>query len=101
MCGLAGSLMVQMQQFMDVGMGVGIVIHGLASLMIGESIIGNTTIQKQLVAPLIGALIYQQIQGVALSFGLAPSDLKFFTGSIVLIVLSIQKAGQKSGNHIS
>lgn len=94
MFGLAGSLIVQMQQFMDVGMGVGIVIHGLASLMIGESIVGNRTISKQLAAPIIGALIYQQIQGIALSFGLAPSDLKFFTGSIVLIVLSIQKGGK-------
>lgn len=95
MFGLAGSLMVQIQQFMDVGIGVGIVIHGLASLMIGESIVGNNTIRKQLAAPIIGALIYQQIQGLALSFGLAPSDLKFFTGSIVLIVLALQKGGKE------
>ena len=91
MFGLAGSLIIQIQQFMDIGMGVGIAIHGLAGLMIGESIIGSNTIQKQLLAPIIGALIYQQIQGMALSFGLAPSDLKFFTGSIVLLVLAIQK----------
>lgn len=89
--GLAGSLMVQMQSYMDIGMGVGIVIHGLASLMIGEAIIGNTTIRSQLLAPLIGALLYQQIQGFALSVGLAPSDLKFFTGAIVVIVIAIQK----------
>ncbi len=94
MFGLAGSLIVQIQQFMDVGMGVGIVIHGLASLIIGESIVGNSTISKQLAAPIIGALIYQQVQGLVLSFGLAPSDLKFFTGSIVLIVLALQKGYQ-------
>lgn len=94
MFGLAGSLMVQMQQFMDVGMGVGVVIHGLASLMIGESIVGNDTIKKQLASPIIGALLYQQIQGLALSFGLAPSDLKFFTGSVVLIVLAMRKGGE-------
>jgi putative tryptophan/tyrosine transport system permease protein len=96
MFGLAGSLIAQIQQFMDVGMGVGIVIHGLASLMIGESIIGNSTISRQLAAPIIGALIYQQIQGLALSFGLAPSDLKFFTGSIVLLVLGLQKGGKNA-----
>lgn len=94
MFGLAGGLMVQIQQFMDIGMGVGIVIHGLASLMIGESIVGNSTIPKQLAAPIVGSLIYQQIQGIALSLGLAPSDLKLFTGSIVLIVLAIQKGGK-------
>lgn len=96
--GLAGSLMVQIQQFMDVGMGVGILIHGLAGLMIGESIVGNNTISKQLSAPIVGALIYQQIQGLALSFGLAPSDLRFFTGSVVLIVIAIQKGSATRGS---
>jgi putative tryptophan/tyrosine transport system permease protein len=96
MVGLAGGLMVQIQQFMDVGMGVGVVIHGLASLMIGDSIVGNTTMPKQLTSPVIGALIYQQIHGMALSLRLAPSDLKFFTGCIVLIVLVIQKRGRHS-----
>jgi putative ABC transport system permease protein len=83
--------MVQLQAYMDIGMGVGIVIHGLAALMIGEAIIGNETLNKQLLAPLIGALIYQQIQGMAINFGLAPSDLKFLTGFIVLSVIAMQK----------
>ncbi len=87
--GLAGSLMVQLQNYMDIGMGIGIVIHALAALMIGEKIIGNETLNKQLIAPLIGAIIYQQIQGIALSFGLAASDLKFFTGVIVLVVIAM------------
>jgi putative ABC transport system permease protein len=90
--GLAGSLIVQIQSYMDIGIGVGILIHGLASLMIGEAVVGNKTLNRQLVAPLVGALLYQQIQGVALSFGLAPSDLKFFTGTIVLLVIAFQKS---------
>jgi putative ABC transport system permease protein len=94
--GLAGSLIVQLQNYSDVGMGVGILIHGLAALMIGEAIIGNTTLNLQLAAPLIGALIYQQIQGVALFLGLAPSDLKFFTGIIVLSVIALKKEETKS-----
>ncbi len=89
--GLAGSLIVQVQQFMDVGMGVGIVIHGLASLMLGEVMVGNKNTPRQLAAPIIGALVYQQIQGVALALGLAPSDLRFFTGAIVLLVLALSK----------
>lgn len=89
--GLAGALMVQAQSYMDIGIGVGIVIHGLASLMIGEAIIGNNSLKKQLLAPLIGALTYQQIQGIALFMGLAPSDLKFLTASVVLLVLSLPK----------
>lgn len=90
--GLAGSLMVQLQNYMDIGMGVGIVIHALAALMIGESIIGNQNLARQLLAPFIGALIYQQIQGFAINMGLAPSDLKFLTGAIVLSVIALRKA---------
>lgn len=89
--GLAAGFMVQLQKYMGIDMGVGIVIHALAALMIGEKLIGNDSLNKQLLAPLVGALIYQQIQGVALSIGLAPSDLKFFTGSLVLIVIAMQK----------
>jgi putative ABC transport system permease protein len=67
------------------------VIHALAALMIGEAIVGKQTLSKQLCAPIIGALVYQQIQGAALSLGLAPSDLKFFTGCLVLIVITMQR----------
>jgi putative ABC transport system permease protein len=88
--GLAGSLIVQLQSYMDINMGVGIVIHALAALMIGECIIGNNTLNKQLLAPLIGALIYQQIQGISLTLGLAPSDLKLLTGIIVLGIISLR-----------
>lgn len=95
--GLAGSIMAQMQSYMDIGMGVGIVIHGLAALMIGETTTGNSNLKSQLLAPLVGALIYQQIQGVALFIGLAPSDLKFLTGFIVLAVIAIPK---KPGKNI-
>ncbi len=88
--GLAGSLIVQLQSYMDIGMGVGIVIHALAALMIGEAIIGSNSLNKQLLAPLVGALTYQQMQGIALNVGLAPSDLKFVTGSIVLAVIALR-----------
>ncbi len=84
---LGGSLMVQNQSYADIGMGVGIVIHALAALMIGESIVGQQTLRRQIIAPFIGALIYQQIQGLAISMGLAPSDLKLVTGIIVLIAI--------------
>ncbi len=95
--GLSGSLMVQLQNYMDIGMGFGIVIHGLASLIIGEALIGKHTMTRQLFAPLIGALMYQQIQGVALSLGLAPTDLKFFTGGIVLLVIAMKKEEKGAG----
>jgi len=88
--GIAAGLTVNLQSYMDVGMGIGIVIHALAALMIGECLIGNYTINRQLIAPLLGALLYQQIQGLVMFLGLAPSDLKFLTGAIVLAVIAFK-----------
>ena len=84
----AGSIMVQIQSYADINMGIGIVINALAALLIGESIIGSSSLIRQISAPLLGAVIYQQIQGVAIALGLLPSDLKLVTGSIVLLVIS-------------
>ncbi|MDQ5891122.1 MAG: putative tryptophan/tyrosine transport system permease protein [Candidatus Dependentiae bacterium] len=89
--GLAGSLMVQMQNYMDIGIGVGIVIHGLAALMLGEALVRGEGLVPKLSAPLVGALVYQQIQGLAFAAGLASSDSKFFTGLLVLGVIALQR----------
>ena len=88
--GIAGSVMVQLQNYMDIGMGFGIGIHALAALMIGECIIGKDSLNKQLLAPLIGALIYQQIQGVILMFGFASGDLKLITGLLLIAIIKLQ-----------
>ena len=90
LAGSAGSLIVQLQSYADIGMGFGIVIHGLAALMLGEIIVGTTTLTRQLLAPVIGALVYQQIQGLALLVGLAPSDLKLMTGILVLAAIMLR-----------
>lgn len=81
---------MQIQGYADIGIGVGIVIHALAAMMIGEKIVGTNTIPRLAVAPLIGSIIYQQIQGFALAVGLAPSDLKFMTGAIVLGIITLK-----------
>ena len=88
--GIAGSLLVQLQSYADIAMGAGMLIHGLAALMIGECLLGNNSLKRQLLAPLVGGLIYQQIQGLVLSLGFAPSDLKFITASIVLLVIALR-----------
>lgn len=91
LCGFAGALMVGMQSYADIGMGVGIAVHALAAIMIGEVIIEPHSAYKFIISTFAGALIYSQIQGLALAVGLAPSDLKLLTGAIVLAVLMIKK----------
>ncbi|GAB1481040.1 ABC transporter permease [Paracoccaceae bacterium] len=84
-----GALVVQLQGFADIGMGMGLLINGLASLVIGESVLGRRTITRQLLAPVVGAAIYYQFVSLGLSLGLQPSDLKLVTAVFVLLTLGL------------
>ncbi len=95
---LGGSIMVQSQGFADVNMGFGILINGLAALMIGEAILGRESIGRQLLAPFLGTFIYYQLVSLCLSFGLAPSDLKLATGGFVLLMLALPKLRKGNGD---
>ncbi|MGH2397202.1 MAG: ABC transporter permease, partial [bacterium] len=64
---LSGALMVQSQGFGDVNMGLGILINGLAALMIGEAIVGKQSVWRQLLAPFVGAIAYYQLVSLCLA----------------------------------
>ncbi|WP_315835326.1 ABC transporter permease [Bradyrhizobium prioriisuperbiae] len=85
---LGGALAAQAQGYADVTMGFGILINGLAALIIGETLIGTRTIGRQLLAPVVGSLIYYQLISAALATGIGPSDLKLATGLFVLLTLA-------------
>lgn len=84
---LAGALLVQNQGYADVGMGFGMLVNGLASVIIGEALTGRRTLRAQLGAPVIGAIVYYQLSSLALALGLAPSDLKIATALFVLATI--------------
>lgn len=84
-----GAIVVQQQGYADVTMGFGILVNGLAALIIGEAIIGRATIQRQIIAPVLGSIVYYQLVSLGLATGLHPSDLKFLTGAFVLITLGL------------
>ena len=86
---MAGALMVQSQGFGDINMGLGVLINGLAALMIGEAIIGNHTVRRQLLAPIAGAIIYYQLVSLCLAANMPPPDLKLATGLFVLFMLAL------------
>lgn len=88
--GLAGILFVYTNHYADVSMSFGIIIQGLTAMMIGEKVIGTNSLVKIVSAPLIGALLYQQVQSLALLVGFAPSDLKFVTGFILLLTIALR-----------
>jgi putative ABC transport system permease protein len=86
---MAGGLLAQNQGFADVNLGFGVLINGLAALILGETLIGTRTLRRQVLAPVVGALVYYQVISAALAAGLRPSDLKFITGIFVLATLAI------------
>lgn len=93
---LGGAIMIQNQGFADVNMGLGILINGLAALMIGEAITGKKTVVRQLSAPFVGAVVYYQLVSLCLAAGMPPPDLKLATGFFVLAMLAAPslKAGR-------
>jgi putative ABC transport system permease protein len=86
---LSGALVAQDQGFADVGMGLGMIVAGLASIIIGEAIFGIRTVARMTLAALVGSVIYKFIIAVGLRLGLAPTDLKLATGVMVILALGI------------
>lgn len=85
---LSGALVAQHSGFADVGMGIGMIIIGLASVIIGEALFGVKTIARATLAVILGAIIYRIIVTLALrSKFLETGDMKLITALIVIIAL--------------
>lgn len=83
----AGSYVAQNQQFADASMGVGMIIAGLASVIIGEVLIGTSSIGRAIIAVICGGILYRVIIAIVLQLGLPPTDLKLITALIVITAL--------------
>lgn len=96
---LSGALFAQLQGFADVSLGTGTVVIGLASIMIGEAILGTRRISFCLMGCVVGSLLYRLVIAVALNsqvLGLQASDLNLITAGIVTLALVVPKLGKKS-----
>jgi len=83
----SGSYVAQNQLFADISMGIGMIIIGLASVIIGEVLIGTSSIARTVFAVLCGGVIYRFIIAVVLQLGLVATDLKLVTALIVIFAL--------------
>jgi putative tryptophan/tyrosine transport system permease protein len=88
----AGSIMAQYQGFADVGMGTGVVVIGLAAVILGESIFKKLSFVKATTMALLGAIFYKLAIAIALRMGLQPTDLKLITAVIVIIILALNNS---------
>ena len=89
MTALSGALIAQYQKSADMNLGTGMVVLGLASLIIGQSVIsrGKSGILRGVVAVVVGSLIYRGIYAVALKFNVT-TYLKLITAVIVALAIA-------------
>ncbi|HXC06216.1 MAG TPA: ABC transporter permease [Bacteroidia bacterium] len=91
---LSGYLVAQYQNFTDINMGIGIVITGLGSVLIGEALIkwwNITGIPGQLITVICGSILFQLVLAFTLSIGVDPNLLKLVTASFVLLIVVIPR----------
>ena len=91
----SGAVLAQYQGFADVGMGTGIIVIGLASIIIGDTLFGKRRRLAGTTIVIIGSILYRGVIAVTLSMGMDASDLKLITSVIVIIILWIQKRKDK------
>lgn len=84
---LSGCLLAQYQGFADVQMGIGMIVLGLASVIIGESLIGKKTVGYLVAGVIMGTVLFRMLVALALRWGMNPNDLKLVTALFVFIAL--------------
>ncbi len=90
----SGSIVAQLQQFSDINMGIGIVIVGLGSVMIGETLMDlfkRQGIAWRIVGVLLGCIIFRIVIAFTLASGADPNLLKLITAGVVLLFVSIPR----------
>jgi putative ABC transport system permease protein len=89
----SGAIIAQNQGAADVNMGVGTIVAGLASVILGETVFGKATIARACVAVIVGSILYRTAIALALGtdlgeFSFTPSDLNLITAFLVIVALT-------------
>ncbi|MDE3905576.1 ABC transporter permease [Enterococcus lactis] len=86
---LSGALIAQNDGYADVNKGIGVIVIGLASIIIGEVIFQELTLAERLIAIVVGSIIYQLLILVVIKLGFDTTYLKLFSATILAICLMI------------
>ncbi|MEJ2229905.1 MAG: ABC transporter permease [Nitrospirales bacterium] len=92
---LAGALLAQFQGFADVQMGIGMIVLGLASVIIGEAMVGTQNVGLTIVGAVMGSILFRLLVAIALRWGLNPNDLKLITALFVFLALVLPNVLKK------
>jgi putative ABC transport system permease protein len=99
MIALCGALIAQYQGFADVQMGVGMVVLGIASVIIGEALIGTRTVGLVITGTVMGSVLFRLLVAIALRWGLSPNDLKLITAVFVFAALVMPNLARRMRTH--
>jgi putative ABC transport system permease protein len=88
---LSGALLAQYQGFADVQMGIGMVVWGLASVIIGEALVGSRQLGLVITGAIMGSVLFRLLVAIALRWGLNPNDLKLITALFVFLALIVPR----------
>ena len=92
LAGLAGSLVVQQFGFADVSLGFGLIIRGLAAVIIGEVLLRPRTVGQLLIAAAIGMIIFDISRAWIFSaLDLPTTDIQFVSALVVLSALGVPR----------
>ncbi len=90
---LSGGLLAQYQGFADANLGQGMVVQGLAAIMIGEFLFSSNRISLITLRAILGGIIYKALMFLGRKYGyligITPNDFKLLTGILVIISLTI------------
>ncbi len=89
MVAVSGALIAQYQGYTDASMGIGMIVAGLASVIIGQAIFGRLTIVRAASAVLVGSVLYRVVIQLALEAGLNPNYMKLISAVLVVLALII------------
>ncbi|MFV0433904.1 MAG: ABC transporter permease [Leucobacter sp.] len=90
---LAGALVAQYQGFADISMGIGVILIGLASVILGQAVLGQRNLFMASLAVLVGSILYRLIIFFALWIGLNPNDMRAITALLVVLALLLPRWG--------
>jgi putative ABC transport system permease protein len=88
---LSGAILAQYQGFADVQMGIGMIVWGLASVILGQALVGTGGLGLSITGAVLGSLLFRLMVALALRCGLDPNDLKLITAAFVFAALVLPK----------
>ena len=100
MVGVSGAFTAMYQGFADVNLGSGMIVSGLASLMIGEFLIRSNKISVLTLRVMLGSILYRALMYLARNYGyylhMTANDLKLITGLLIILCIIVSKTGFRS-----